>query len=94
MNNSNLNYSAMFKGMVALAAVKNDRTIDELAVEFNVSPEKIGLWKQRLIKNIDLIFAHEDDSLDTAPAKPTDNHHARIGNLTAENNFLSKILGR
>lgn len=94
MNNPNLNYSAMFKGMVALAALKNDRTIDELAVEFNVSPEKIGLWKQRLIKNIDLIFAHEDDSLEIDPAKTIDNHHARIGNLTAENNFLSKILGR
>lgn len=94
MNKTNGNYSAMFKGMVAIAALKNDRTIDELAVEFDVSPEKIGLWKQRLIKNIDLIFAHEDDDTAINPANGNDNGHVKIGKLTAENNFLSKILGR
>lgn len=94
MNKTNGNYSAIFKGMVALAALKNDKTIDELAVEFNVSPEKIGLWKQHLIKNIDQIFTHEGDNQDSNPANAIDNRHAKIGSLTAENNFLSKILGR
>jgi transposase-like protein len=94
MNKTHGNYSAMFKGMVALAALKNDRTIDELALEFDVSPEKIGQWKQRLIKNIDLIFTQDDDDTDINRANESDNRHAKIGQLTAENNFLSKILGR
>lgn len=93
MSNVQRTYPANFKAQVALAAMKGDKTLEELAVEFAVHPDQISLWKQQLLNNISLVFNKDDDNLEIE-AKTDSNRHAKIGQLTAENDFLTKVLGR
>lgn len=84
-------YPALFKAQVALEAIKDDKTFTELALEFSIHPNYISLWKQQFVNNIDKVF--ENDVQENSP-KPADNRHAKIGQLMAENDFLTKVLGR
>lgn len=93
MHNAQKTYSADFKAKIALATMKGDKTLAELAVEFAVHPDQISLWQQQLLNNIRLVFDKDDDDLDSG-AKTVDNRHAKIGQLMAENDFLTKVLGR
>ncbi|MEQ1559173.1 MAG: transposase [Methyloglobulus sp.] len=83
-------YSADFKGRVALAAIRNDKTLAELALEFNVHPEQIRLWKQQLVANANLVFDQDEEHT----IQTCSTGHAKIGDITAENEFLAKVLGR
>ena len=49
-------YSAEFKAKVALAALRNDETMDELATRFGVHPTMINRWKRSLVQSADEIF--------------------------------------
>jgi transposase len=51
-------YTAPFKAPVALAAVKGDRTINELASHFGVHPNLIQGWKKQLLAGAETVFAH------------------------------------
>jgi transposase-like protein len=87
------NHSESFKAKVALAAVRGDRTLAELAEQFDVHPNQIQEWKKKLLASAEQIF-----SKGAADAGDTDQEkqklHAKIGQLTMENDFLSKALGR
>ncbi len=86
-------YSSDFKAQVALAAIKDDKPIAELAMEFAIHPNQIALWKQFLLNNISLVFDKHGDTEDKV-TKINNNPHAKIGQIMAENDFLTKILGR
>ena len=51
-------FSAAFKAKLALAAVKSDRTMAELASQFGVHPNQISKWKKQLLEGLPEIFAH------------------------------------
>ncbi len=87
------NYSAEFKAAVALAAMKGDKSMAELAMQFAIHPNQIGLWKQQMLNNLNRVFDN-DCAMPEPENKPGKNHHAKIGQLTAENDFLTKVLGR
>jgi transposase len=93
MHKERRKYSADFKAEVALAAMKGDKTIAEIAMEFAVHPDQISLWKQLLVNNICRVFDKDEDNVESG-AKTDNNRHAKIGQLTAENDFLTKVLGR
>jgi transposase-like protein len=86
------NHSSAFKAKVALAAVKGDRTLAELAEQFDIHPNQIQDWKKRLVEGAEDLFGG-------TAAKAQDNEqvveklHAKIGQLAMENDFLSKVLG-
>jgi transposase len=85
------NHSPAFKAKVALAAVKGDRTIAQLAEHFDVHPNQITIWKSQLEASASEIFG----SGGGAPAAPTidvKSLHAKIGELTLENDFLEGAL--
>ena len=86
-------YTANFKAEVALAAVKEDKSLNELAIEFTLHPSQVALWKQQLLSNICLVFENSGNHLENTP-KASKNRHAKIGQLMAENDFLTKVLGR
>jgi len=50
-------HSAAFKAQVALAAVKGDKTINELASHYGVHPTLIHAWKKQLLAGAETVFA-------------------------------------
>ena len=56
MKNKRRNHSAAFKAKVALAAIKGDKTIAELAGEYKVHPNQITQWKRKLLESVPQVF--------------------------------------
>ena len=87
------NHSASFKAKVAVAAVRGDRTLAELAEHFDVHPNQIQDWKKKLLANAETLFGNGGAGAENAERK-TQKLHAKIGQLTMEKDFLSKALGQ
>ena len=80
------NHSPVFKAKVALAAVPGDRTIVELAEQFEVHPNQIQDWKKKLVAEAGQVFgagAVETTQVEREPQQL----HAKIGQLTMEKDF-------
>jgi transposase len=81
-------FSADFKAKVALEAIKNQQTLAELAVKFDVNPVMISKWKSDFLENMSAAFdkkgVTEPGSVDTQEL------YAQIGQLRVENEFLKK----
>jgi transposase-like protein len=91
MTGKRRNHGAAFKAKVALAALKGDKTLAELATQFQVHQSQILDWKQRLVERADELFAREGR---VEPETDIKALHAKIGQLAMENDFLSGALGR
>ena len=85
------NHSPAFKAKVALAAVRGDRTIAQLAEHFDVHPNQITIWKSQLEASASEIFGPGGGTPAT-PAIDVKSLHAKIGELTLENDFLEGAL--
>ena len=85
-------YSPEFKAKVALSALRNEASVAELAVKFEVHPTMIGTWKRELIEGAAELF---DKGQKTKRQHDTtvDELYRKIGQLKVENDFLSKGLG-
>jgi len=93
MRRKRRNHLPGFKAKVALAAIKGDRTLAELAEQFDVHQNQIQDWKKQLLDQADTVFGstQEHQTADQAHLKDL---HAKIGELALENDFLAKALGR
>jgi transposase len=85
------NHTPAFKAKVALAAVKGDRTIAQLAEHFDVHPNQITAWKAQLEGGASDVFG-PGSAASVAPAIDVKSLHAKIGELTLENDFLEGAL--
>ena len=89
---SRRNHSAAFKAKVALAAIKGEETLAQLATRFDLHPNQIVQWKNQLLERAAEAF---DGSGATAePGPDIKSLHAKIGQLALENDFLVGALGR
>ncbi len=87
------NHSPAFKAKVALAAIKGERTLSELAEQFDVHPNQITQWRTQLFEGASGVFGIAPAAEGT-PVVDVKTLHAKIGELTLENDFLSVALGK
>ena len=87
------NHSPAFKAKVAIAAIKGERTIAQIAEQFDVHPNQVTTWKAQLEGGASDVF---DNGGGTAQEAAIDVKalHAKIGELTLENDFLEGALSK
>ena len=88
------NHSPAFKAKVALAAVKGEKTLAELAQQFDVHPNQITQWKVQLLDGAAGVFGSEPKAGTGTPPVDVKTLHAKIGELTLVNDFLESALGK
>ena len=86
------NHTPAFKAKVALAAVKGDRTLAQVAEQFEVHPNQVTSWKAQLEGGAADVFGPGSGGAATQPAVDVKALHAKIGELTLENDFLEGAL--
>ena len=87
------NHSPAFKAKVALAAIRGEKTLAELAEQFDVHPNQITQWRTQLLEGASGVFGAAAPA-EAAPVVDVKSLHAKIGELTLENDFLSGALGK
>lgn len=87
------NHSPAFKAKVAVAAIKGEKTLIELAQDFDVHPNQIKQWRDQLLEGATGVFGEAPKS-DPETTIDVETLHAKIGELTLENGFLSGALGK
>ena len=88
------NHSATFKAKVAPAAIEGEKTLAELAQLYDVHPTQITAWKGQLLDGAAGLFGSGSTAKEVAPSVDLKTLHAKIGELTLENDFLSGALGK
>jgi len=86
------NHTPAFKAKVALAAVKGEKTLSELAQQFDVHPNQITQWKGQLLEGAAGVFGPGGGTPVATQAVDVKSLHAKIGELTLENDFLEGAL--
>jgi len=82
------NHSPAFMAKVAVAAIKGEKTVIELAQEFDVHPNQIKQWRDQLLEGATGVFG-DAPKAEPEPTIDVKTLHAKIGELTLENDFLS-----
>ena len=85
------NHAPAFKAKVALDALKGEQTLVELSQRYQVHPNQIAEWKKQLLEHAPEIFSKDRKP---EPFPSVKDLHAKIGQLSMENDFLSSALGR
>ena len=93
MQNKRRNHSAAFKAKVALAAAKGDKTIAELASEYEVHPNQITQWKKQLFESLPEIFSRRRRKDRDDQEELTAELYQQIGQLKVELDWLKKKSG-
>ena len=84
------NHAGEFKARVALAALRGDKTLAEVAEHFEVHPHQVTEWKRQLLERAGEVF--EGTRGKDEPPVDLKGLHAKIGQLTLENEFLEGAL--
>lgn len=79
------------KAKIALEAIREKRTLAELCKEYGVHPQQISSWKKQLEEQAETLFKGKED--ETLKGE-IDRLHRVIGQITAERDFLERVLNR
>ena len=93
MSKKRRTHSPELKAKVALAAIKGEKTIAELAEQFQIHPNQITKWKKQLLNSAREVFENGSSKSTSDDSATVKELHAKIGKLTVEMDFLSKALG-
>ncbi len=86
-------YSKEFKAQVALAALRGQKTVSELASEYGIHPNQIGTWKRQLQVSAADIFSRGRDREAESHEVEKDRLYQQIGKLQVEVDWLKKTVG-
>ena len=87
-------HGSAFTAKVALAAIKGEKTLAELAQQYDVHANQITAWKAQLAEGAAGVFGGDAAGAVAAPAVDLKLLHAKIGELALENDFLSGALSK
>src|SRR3981081_1409406 len=88
------NHTPAFKAKVALAAIRGQNTLAELAQQFDVHPNQVTQWKAQLQEGAAGVFGSAAGGGVGAPAVDLQSLRAKIGELTLENDFWEERSAR
>ena len=95
MKQTRTRYTPEFKAKVAIAALREQATIPELAKQFGVHPNQVYTWKREFIQNAARAFANGAATpSESGGSEREEQLLKKIGELTVERDFLAKGLGR
>ena len=86
-------HGAAFKAQVALAALKQDRTVNELAGQFEIHPTLIHGWKKQLLAGADQVFGKDGQAAAADAEAEKAELFEQIGRLKMELEWLKKKVG-
>ena len=87
-------FTAEFKARVALAALRGDKTVQEIAIRHKVHPNQVSAWKRQAMDGLGAVFSNGPDKARMDHDDEVRDLHAKIGELTVVNDFLARGLKR
>ena len=90
MSGKRKQHTPAFKAQVALAALKGDRTANELAGQFGVHPTLIHAWKKQLLAGAETLFAHGTTTATSDHGAVQAELYEQIGRLKMEVEWVKK----
>lgn len=86
-------YSGRFKGKVALEAVKEEKTIAELAGHYEVHPTQVKAWKQHVLGHVEELFVDKRRKREKEKEELIEELYKQIGQLKVELDWVKKKAG-
>lgn len=94
MEQKNRKRAPNFKAKVAIEALKGEETLIQIALKYNVHPKQVARWRDQLIEESDTLFIHKSIARKNSKDPEKDDLLQKIGQLTVENDYLKKKLGK
>lgn len=85
-------FSADFKAKVALEAIRECHTVEELARQYELHPTQINTWKREFLAKAAAVFSGPDPEAEAEKSAETERLYSKIGQLEMENDWLKKKL--
>ena len=83
-------YEKAFKARVAIEAIRGEKTIQQIAQDFEVHPNLVGQWKKQLLEGATALFEKPNKNAEELQQKKTEELYRQIGELQVEKEFLKK----
>ncbi len=90
MTNKRKKYDSSFKAKVAIEAIRERETLNELAAKYELSPVMISRWKKEFIENSSAAFESPKRD-DSAIEKQKDRYLRKIGDLEMQLDFAKRV---